>query len=97
MYAIRSYYESAPPKSLSIPSWLNQFKIYTLRDFFSKISNKQYILLNILEAPLLGFILAYLIRYIADPESDIYIFRENENIAPYIFMGIIVALFFGLM
>ena len=54
-------------------------------------------MLNILEAPLLGFILAYLIRYIADPESDIYIFRENVNIPPYIFMGIIVALFFGLI
>ena len=89
--------KDAPPKSLNIPSWLNQFKIYTSRDFFSKISNKQYILLNILEAPLLGFILAYLIRYIADPESNVYIFRENVNIPPYIFMGIVVALFFGLI
>ena len=89
--------KNTPPKSLNIPSWFNQFKIYTLRDFFSKISNKQYILLNILEAPLLGFILAYLIRYIADPESNVYIFRENVNIPPYIFMGIVVALFFGLI
>jgi ABC-type multidrug transport system ATPase subunit/uncharacterized tellurite resistance protein B-like protein len=89
--------KEAPPKTLNIPSWINQFRIYTLRDFFSKISNKQYIMLNILEAPLLGFILAYLIRYIADPESNVYIFRENVNIPPYIFMGIIVALFFGLI
>ncbi len=89
--------EDTPPRSLNIPSWFNQFKIYTLRDFFSKISNKQYILLNLLEAPLLGFILAYLVRYIADPTSSVYIFRENENIPPYIFMGIVVALFFGLI
>ncbi len=89
--------DATPPKSLNIPSWFKQFFIYTLRDFKSKISNTQYILLNLLEAPLLGFILAYLIRYIVDPESDVYIFRENENIAPYIFMGIIVALFFGLI
>jgi hypothetical protein len=88
---------TAPPKTLNIPSWFNQFKIYTLRDFYSKISNTQYLLLNFLEAPLLGFILAYLIRYIVDPESNLYIFRENENIPPYIFMGIIVALFFGLI
>jgi ABC-type multidrug transport system ATPase subunit len=87
----------SPPRSLNIPSWFNQFKIYTLRDFFSKISNTQYISLNLLEAPLLGFILAYLVRYIADPTSRIYIFRENENIPPYIFMGIVVALFFGLI
>lgn len=89
--------KAKPPKSLNIPSWFNQFKIYTLRDFFAKISNTQYIALNILEAPLLGFILAYLVRYIADPTSNVYIFRENENIPPYIFMGIVVALFFGLI
>ena len=89
--------EEAPPKSLNIPSWIKQFAIYTLRDFKSKISNTQYILLNLLEAPLLGFILAYLIRYIVNPESDVYVFRENENIAPYIFMGIVIALFFGLI
>jgi ABC transport system ATP-binding/permease protein len=88
---------TAPPKSLNIPSWFNQFKIYTLRDFFAKISNTQYIALNLLEAPLLGFILAYLVRYIADPTSSAYIFRENENIPPYVFMGIVVALFFGLI
>ncbi|MDN5290321.1 MAG: hypothetical protein PWQ06_560 [Anaerophaga sp.] len=86
-----------PPRTLNIPSWLNQFRIYTLRDFFSKISNTQYILLNLLEAPLLGFILSYLVRYIADPASNNYIFRENENIPPYIFMGVVVALFFGLI
>ena len=89
--------ETSPPKSLNIPAWIKQFQIYTLRDFFSKISNKQYILLNLLEAPILGFILAFLIRYIVDPESDVYIFRDNENIPPYIFMGIVVSLFFGLI
>ncbi|MBN2166567.1 MAG: ATP-binding cassette domain-containing protein [Marinilabiliaceae bacterium] len=88
---------TSPPKSLNIPTWFKQFWIYTLRDFFSKIGNSQYLLLNLLEAPLLGFILAYLIRYIVDPDSSEYIFRENENIPPYIFMGIVVSLFFGLI
>jgi hypothetical protein len=67
-----------------------------LRDFFSKISDTQYIALNMLEAPVLGFILSYIIRYIADPNSDLYIFRENENLPIYIFMSLIVALFLGL-
>jgi ABC transport system ATP-binding/permease protein len=87
---------TSPPGSLRIPSWISQIRIYTLRDFVSKISNTQYIALNLLEAPLLAFILAYLIRYIADPNSSIYIFRENENIPVYIFMSLIVALFLGL-
>jgi ABC-type multidrug transport system ATPase subunit len=86
-----------PPKSLNIPGWFKQFSIYVTRDFLAKIANTQYIMLNILEAPLLGFILAYLIYYIVEPNSDIYIFRENENIPIYIFMGIIVSLFFGLI
>ncbi|HAN19170.1 MAG: ABC transporter [Bacteroidetes bacterium GWC2_33_15] len=85
-----------PPSTLRIPSWIKQLSIYTIRDFLSKISNKQYIALNLLEAPVLGFILSYIIRYIADPNSREYIFRENENIHIYIFMGLIVALFLGL-
>ncbi|MDP4186681.1 MAG: ATP-binding cassette domain-containing protein [Bacteroidota bacterium] len=88
--------KEAPPKTLNIPNWFRQFKIYSIRDFLSKISNKQYIALNLLEAPILGLILAYVIRYIADPTSNVYIFRENENIPIYIFMALIVALFLGL-
>ncbi len=88
--------EEKPPSNLNIPSWFNQFKIYTIRDIFSKISNKQYVALTLIEAPLLAFILAFIIRYIADPHSTDYIFYENENIPPYIFMSIVVALFLGL-
>ncbi|MBI4647939.1 MAG: ATP-binding cassette domain-containing protein [Bacteroidia bacterium] len=84
------------PSSLKIPGWIKQLKIYLTRDFYSKISNKQYVLLTLLESPILAFILSYIIRYIANPDSTKYIFRENENIPPYIFMCIIVALFLGL-
>jgi ABC-type multidrug transport system ATPase subunit len=86
----------APPKSLNIPNWVRQLKIYIKRDFLAKISNKQYIILNLLEYPVLALMLSYIIRYIADPTSSVYIFRENENVSIYIFMSIIVALFFGL-
>jgi len=85
-----------PPSTTHIPSWITQFKIYTIRDFLSKISNKQYVALNLLEAPVLGFILSYIIRYIPDPTSSTYIFRENENIPIFIFMALIVSLFLGL-
>jgi ABC transport system ATP-binding/permease protein len=89
--------KESPPKSLDIPGWFQQVKIYFKRDLLAKISNKQYIILNLLEAPLLGLILSFLIRYIADPNSKIYIFRDNENIPVYIFMSMIVAMFLGLM
>jgi ABC transport system ATP-binding/permease protein len=89
--------EENPPQSLNIPNWFTQFKIYTIRDFLSKIGNKQYVALNLIEAPVLGFILSYIIRYIEDPNSKIYIFRENENISIFIFMALIVSLFLGFM
>ncbi|MDR1156245.1 MAG: ATP-binding cassette domain-containing protein [Bacteroidales bacterium] len=89
--------QDKPPKALNIPNWFKQLRIYTVRDFFSKISNKQYLMLTMLEAPALAFILAYVIRYIADPMSKVYIFRENENIPIFIFMSLIVALFLGLI
>jgi len=89
-------FESSPPRNLDIPGWLSQLKIFAVRDFFSKISNRQYIALSLLEAPLLGFILSSIIRYIEDPKSGHYIFRVNENIPVYIFMALIVALFLGL-
>jgi len=88
--------KNPPPKTLSIPTWLSQIIVYTKRDFLSKVSNLQYIVMNLLEAPLLALILSYIIRYIADPQSNIYIYRENENLPPYIFMTIVVALFLGL-
>jgi ABC-type multidrug transport system ATPase subunit len=85
-----------PHKNLSRPGRLQQLKIYLTRDFRSKYANSQYVMLTLLEAPILGFILAFIIRYIPDPDSDIYIFSENENIPIYIFMSLIVALFLGL-
>lgn len=87
-----------PPQSnLKKPGRLKQLAIFLSRDLRSKISNKQYLALTLLEAPVLGFILSYIIRYIADPASDVYIFADNENIPIYIFMSIIVALFLGLI
>jgi ABC-type multidrug transport system permease subunit len=86
-----------PPVNLKILGWVGQFFNYFKRDFRSKFSNRQYITLVLGVSPLLAIILSYIIRYIADPTSHIYIFRENENIPIYIFMAIIVALFLGLI
>ncbi|MCU0472812.1 MAG: ATP-binding cassette domain-containing protein [Bacteroidales bacterium] len=85
-----------PHKNLQRPGLWKQFLIYLTRDLKSKLSNRQYIGLTLLEAPVLGFVLSFIIRYIPDPDSNIYIFSENENIPIYIFMSLIVALFIGL-
>jgi len=89
--------DALPPSHLNIPGWFSQLANYLKRDLKSKINNHQYLLLSLLVSPALAFILAFIVRYIADPVSNQYIFRENENIPIYIFMALIVALFLGLI
>lgn len=88
--------KEAPPSTLKIPNRIKQSFIFTIRDMLAKISNKQYLLINLLEAPLLAIILAFIIRYKSGPGNEDYIFRFNENIPAYIMMSIVVALFMGL-
>jgi len=58
----------------------------------------QYILINLLEAPVLALILAFFSKYIKgtleDPNK--YIFSENVNLPSFMFMAVTVALFLGL-
>lgn len=85
-----------PIKAFSTPSKIKQFLIYVLRDVKSKISNKQYLLVNLLEAPLLAVILAVIVRYNNTPDGKSYLYRYNDNIPAYILMCIVVSLFIGM-
>jgi ABC transport system ATP-binding/permease protein len=85
-----------PPHSLFLPNRLKQTIIFTVRDTLAKLSNKQYLLINLLEAPLLALILAFIIKYKSAPGGKEYLFRFNENFPAFIMMSIIVALFMGL-
>jgi ABC-type multidrug transport system ATPase subunit len=85
-----------PPRSLSIPDKFKQSVIFATRDLLSKLSNKQYLLINLLEAPLLASILAFVIKYKSAPGGKEYIFRFNDNFPAFLLMSIIVALFMGL-
>lgn len=82
-----------PPTNFRIPNQFQQFKIFSSRNFLSKISNKQYVLINLLEAPVLAFILGYFSKY--SPENS-YAFSDNINLPVYLFMSIVVSLFMGL-
>ncbi|UKN01611.1 ATP-binding cassette domain-containing protein [Paracrocinitomix mangrovi] len=80
---------------IGTPSLLKQFKVFFTRDFLSRISDKQYLLIALLEAPVLAFVLSFVIRS-ASVNSETYAFGLNQNIPAYIFMLVIVALFVGL-
>ena len=84
--------------SLRIPSRLKQMLLFMARDVQAKIHNKQYMIINLLEAPLLAFILAFIVRYynVDDKLLVGYVFSKNLNLPAYMFMSVIVSLFMGL-
>lgn len=87
-----------PKTTFKIPSWYRQFKVFCKRDILAKLKNKQYLIINFAEAPLLGLIIGYFLRYY-NPGADNtlgYTFENNPNIPYYFLMSIIVALFVGL-
>ncbi len=88
------------PKGVyKIPRKLSQFKVFFARDLLSKLANTQYLLINLLEGPFLALILSYLVKYFSAENGlnlNEYVFRYNENIAAYLFMSVVVALFMGL-
>ncbi|HPF94239.1 MAG TPA: ATP-binding cassette domain-containing protein, partial [Tenuifilaceae bacterium] len=83
-----------PKNFFNIPNIEVQFKIFSIRNFLSKLANRQYVVINLLEAPMLAFVLAFFTKYIP---NDTYIFAENKNLPAYLFMSVVVALFLGLM
>jgi ABC transport system ATP-binding/permease protein len=87
-----------PEITFKIPGKLKQLHIYITRDVLSKLTNRQYLLINLLEAPILALILSYITRYYnIDPSNEHgYYLMDNTNLPVYIFMLIIVALFLGM-
>ena len=86
-------YSQPPKKKLHVANRLKQMITFTQRDFLAKISNKQYVLINLLEPVLLAAILSYIVHY---SSTDPYTFADNDNVPAYFFMSVIVALFMGM-
>ena len=94
----REHDNSIPRSAFRVPGRLRQFGIFLKRDLLAKYYNQQYLIINTLEAPLLALILAFFTkRFVFVDGLPKYIFSENPNIPPFIFMAVIVALFMGLV
>jgi len=89
----KPYTSELPPNNFKIPSKFRQFLIFTKRDVLSKLTNRQYVMLNFFEAPVLAVILGYFTKYIS---GDTYNFSENENLFAYLFMAVVVSIFLGM-
>jgi ABC transport system ATP-binding/permease protein len=91
-------YGGLPEISFKVPDRYKQFIVFVKRDILAKLSNQQYLFINFLEAPVLAFLLAFIIKYhdvnVNNPGG--YTFAGNVNLPVYLFMSVIVAVFIGL-
>ncbi|TRX71077.1 ATP-binding cassette domain-containing protein [Carboxylicivirga sp. M1479] len=91
--------EKLPANLYNIPGRSQQFIIYFLRDMLSKLKDKQYLMINMMQAPILALILGFFTKYISGNgiDDNAYVFAKNVNIPAYLFMAVVVALFLGLI
>jgi ABC transport system ATP-binding/permease protein len=89
--------EEQIPVAQKIPNWIQQLRIFATRDVLAKLANKQYLYINLFEAPVLAFFIAFMVKYhnVLQGETA-YTFSNNQNIPVFFFMSVVVALFFGL-
>ncbi len=86
-----------PEINFKTPNRLKQFIVFIKRDVLSKVADTQYLIITLLEAPILAFFLAFLIRYFDESiKTPHYTLYNNSNLPIYIFMSVIVAIFMGL-
>ena len=82
-----------PPVESKNPGLAKQLRIFAERNLKIKLADRQYLIINLLEAPVLALIVAYFTRF---AEGDKYIFFENKSLISYLFMAIVVVLFMGM-
>lgn len=85
--------ESIPKNTFKTPGKWDQIKTFFKRDLLSKLTNKQYLLIAALEAPLLAFLFSFFAK---TKEAGEYVFAHNSNLQSYLFMSVVVALFIGM-
>ncbi|MCQ2137192.1 MAG: ATP-binding cassette domain-containing protein [Bacteroidales bacterium] len=75
------------------PGRLRQTMIFLHRNIKAKITNLQYLLVTLFEAPILAVICGLLTRFSPD---GCYTLMDNKNFPSFIFMAIIVSIFMGM-
>ena len=90
--------EDLPEISFKVPNKIKQLWVFITRDILKKLSDTQYLAINFLEAPILAFLLAYIIKYYSVNVTNVfgYTLEGNSNLPVYIFMSVIVGVFMGL-
>ena len=91
--------QKIPDSIFKIPNLISQLGVFFIRDVKSKLTNTQYMIITLFEAPILAGILAFFMKYLEinylKHEFE-YAFYNSDNLPQYLFISVIVALFIGL-
>ena len=82
-----------PASNFRIPDRMKQVRTFVKRNLVRKYADRQYMIINLLEPPLLAVILAFVSKYLSD---GVYLFSDNKSYPVFMFMSVVVALFLGL-
>lgn len=85
--------EELPKTEQHRPSVVKQMLIFLQRNIKAKITDRQWLLITLLEAPVLALISAVMTHYA--PLTG-YTIMDNKNLVSYFFMAVIVATFLGM-
>jgi len=82
-----------PPKSMTWrEEWL-QFVTLLSRNFTNKIRNRSNLLITFLEAPLLGGVVGFILKYARSGDYNLY---DNDLLRVFIFLCVIVSIFLAM-
>jgi ABC-type multidrug transport system ATPase subunit len=77
---------------------LAQYGVFFKRNLLTKLRNRTYLFVALIEVPVLAFIIGYFTRFAVgtDLNPSEYIFFYNKNLPAFLFMTIVVAVFVGI-
>jgi ABC-type multidrug transport system ATPase subunit len=83
-----------PTGIIKLPNLETQFKIFNIRNFKIKFSNRWKIIYTLLAGPFIAFFMGIILRH--SPGKG-YVFIDNPNIPLYMFFCAVIAMFLGLI
>lgn len=81
-------------RKLTPGAYLAQFITFFVRSFLMKMRNRSNNIITFIEAPLLGLIISFILRF--TPTETVYSYHANNNIGIYIFVSVIAFIFMGM-
>ncbi|MCS6807290.1 MAG: ATP-binding cassette domain-containing protein [Bacteroidota bacterium] len=83
------------PRELSLREKWRQFTTLLQRNFVNKFRDRSNLIITFFEAPALALAVSFILRHAADIDAEYNLF-QNDNLAIFIFLAVIIATFLAI-